>query len=189
LILKPIQPLTAEPRSSPGNTVGRTIQPGGDIDVLHPLRRVQDHPRALHHPERQRDRARPPLQLVTLILGKLNHILAGPRHDTQFCAPPTIPPNNPQDLRTRPLAAQAPSEARKDTERFDRTMLRHEVGLPVLLTDAEHEIIAQADENTARRLAVMDVFTDELAALPDDPDDETFAAACERAVQRCGDLR
>jgi hypothetical protein len=64
-------------------------------------------------------------------------------------------------------------------------MLRHEVGLPVLLTDPEREIIEQADEGTARRLAVMDVFTDELAALPDDPDDEAFAEACARAVERC----
>ena len=63
--------------------------------------------------------------------------------------------------------------------------VRHEVGLPVLLTDPEREVIAQADEDTARRMAVIDVFTDELATLPDDPDDETFAEACARAVERC----
>jgi hypothetical protein len=83
------------------------------------------------------------------------------------------------------LTAQAPRAAREDTERWDRAMLRHEVGLPVLMTDAEHELIAQADEDTARRVAVMGVFTDELAALPERPDDETFAAACARAVERC----
>jgi hypothetical protein len=87
--------------------------------------------------------------------------------------------------RLAALAAQAPREARKDTERWERTVLRHEVGLPVLLTDAEREIIAQADEDTAKRMVVMDLFTDELAALLDDPDDETFAAACARAVERC----
>lgn len=86
------------------------------------------------------------------------------------------------------LAAQAPSEARKDTERWDRSMLRREAGLPVLLTDAEREVIAQADKDTERRMAVMDVFTDELAALSDEPDDETFTAACARAVERCGNL-
>jgi hypothetical protein len=84
------------------------------------------------------------------------------------------------------LAGSAPKDDRQGNERWEQAMLRHEVGLPVLLTDAEHELIAQADEETARRLAVMDVSTDELAALPDDPDDETFAAACARAVERCG---
>ena len=87
--------------------------------------------------------------------------------------------------RLAALAAQAPSEARKDTERWERIVLRHEVGLPVLLTDAEREIIAQADDDTARRMVVMDVFTDEVARLPEHPDDETFAAACARAVERC----
>jgi hypothetical protein len=82
LILKPIQTLTAKPGSSPGNAVGRAIQPGGDLDVLHPLGCVQDHPRPLHRAERQRDRACPPLQLATLLLGELNHVLTEPRHDT-----------------------------------------------------------------------------------------------------------
>ncbi len=81
--------------------------------------------------------------------------------------------------------AQAPSEARNDTERWDRAMLRKQAGLPILLTDPERQIIAQADEDTARRMAVMDVFTDELAGLPERPDDETFTAACARAVGRC----
>jgi hypothetical protein len=80
------------------------------------------------------------------------------------------------------------SEDRKNAERWDRAMLRQQAGLPVLLTDAEREIVAQADEDTARRMAVMDVFTDELAQLPEHPDDETFAAACARAVERCGNL-
>jgi hypothetical protein len=76
------------------------------------------------------------------------------------------------------LAGTAPSDDRQDAERWERAMLRHEVGLPVLLTDPEREIIAQADEDSARRVAVMDVLLTELAALTDDPDDETFAAAC-----------
>jgi hypothetical protein len=84
-------------------------------------------------------------------------------------------------------AALAPREARKETERWDRAMLRLHADLPVLLTDAERELIAQADEDTERRMAVMDVFTDELAGLPDRPDDETFTAACARAVERCSD--
>ena len=82
----------------------------------------------------------------------------------------------------------APSEDRKKAERWDRAMLRQQAGLPVLLTDAEREIVAQADEDTERRIAVMDVFTDELAQLPEHPDDETFTAACARAVERCGNL-
>jgi hypothetical protein len=68
------------------------------------LSRIQDHPRALHHPERQRDRAGRPLKLTTLILGKLDHMLAGPgaRHTILRPQPPTLP-NKPQDLQTRPL--------------------------------------------------------------------------------------
>lgn len=85
-------------------------------------------------------------------------------------------------------AALAPREARKQTERWDRAMLRLHADLQVLLTDAERELIAQADQDTDRRMAVMDVFTDELARLPDRPDDETFAAACARAVERCGNV-
>lgn len=79
----------------------------------------------------------------------------------------------------------APSEDRNKAERWDRAMLRQQAGLPVLLTDAERELVAQADEDTERRMAVMDVFTDELAQLPDYPNDEAFAAACARAVERC----
>jgi hypothetical protein len=82
LILKPVNALGQEPRSSPLNAIGRAIQPGGDIDVLHTFRRVQDHPCALHHPERQRDRGRPPLKLDALVLGELDHARAGPGHDT-----------------------------------------------------------------------------------------------------------
>jgi hypothetical protein len=84
------------------------------------------------------------------------------------------------------LAAQAPNEARKDTERFDRTMLRHEVGLPVLLTDAEHELIAQAEDTDLH--SVLSVFSDELAQLGAEPDTEAFASACARAVERCSDV-
>lgn len=82
------------------------------------------------------------------------------------------------------LDAQAPSEARKDAERWDRSMLRHEVGLPVMLTDAERKLIAESDEQTEQVLAMTDVFLDEISAL-DSSDDEAFEAACARAIKRC----
>jgi hypothetical protein len=82
LIIKPIQPLRAEPGSSTPDAIRRTVQPRGDIDVLQALGRVQDHPRSLHRPERQRDRTRAPLKLFPLLGGKLNPVRAGPRHDT-----------------------------------------------------------------------------------------------------------
>jgi len=105
LILKPIQPLSPKPGSSPGNTVRRTVQPCGDIDVLHPLGRVEHHPRPLHHPEWQRDRACPPFKLRPLFLGELDHLGARPGHNTYFYAPIIIPPNRPQNFRTRQLVA------------------------------------------------------------------------------------
>jgi hypothetical protein len=82
LILEPVQPLSPEPLSSSGDAVGRTVQPGRDIDVLHPVGRVENHPRPLHRSERQRDRARLSLKLSPLLLGELDHLGADPRHDT-----------------------------------------------------------------------------------------------------------
>jgi hypothetical protein len=82
LILKPIQALGSEPRSSTRDAVRRAIESGGDVDVLHTLGRVQDHARALHCPKRQRDRARTTLKLSPLLGGELDHVRAGPRHDT-----------------------------------------------------------------------------------------------------------
>jgi hypothetical protein len=82
LILKPIQPLGTEPSSSAPDAIHRAIQPRGDINVRHPLSRKQDHPRPLHRPERQRDRARPPLKLNALLGGELDHIRTDPGHNT-----------------------------------------------------------------------------------------------------------
>ena len=82
LILKPIQPLDTEPGSSPGDAIRRAVQPCSDVDVLHPLGRVENHPRPLDSTERKRDRARPTLKLHPLLVGKLDHMLASPGHDT-----------------------------------------------------------------------------------------------------------
>jgi hypothetical protein len=66
LILKALQTLSAKSSSPARHTVGRTVQARRDIDVPHPLGRVEHDPRALHHPERQRHRRRAPLKLDTL---------------------------------------------------------------------------------------------------------------------------
>jgi hypothetical protein len=82
VILKPIQALREKPGSSPRDAICRAVQPSGDIDVLQSIGRIQDHPRALHRPKRQRDRARPPLKLDSLLGEEFDHIRAGPGHDT-----------------------------------------------------------------------------------------------------------
>jgi hypothetical protein len=81
VILKTLQTLGAEPRSSPADAVRRAVQPGRDVDVLHPLGGVEDHPRALHHSERQRHRRRATLKLRALIPGELDHMPTGPGHE------------------------------------------------------------------------------------------------------------
>ena len=53
LILKPIKPILSEPVFASRPIPGGRVQPGRDIGVLHPLGRVQDHPRPLHVLERQ----------------------------------------------------------------------------------------------------------------------------------------
>jgi hypothetical protein len=104
VILKATQTLSAKSSSPARHAVGRTVQAGSDIDVLHPLGRVEHDPRALHHPEGQRHRRRAPLKLDAFVLRQLDHMPAGPGHDHYFAAPRQPPLHNPQNLRTRPLA-------------------------------------------------------------------------------------
>ncbi len=80
--------------------------------------------------------------------------------------------------------ALAPRQAREQTERWDRAVLRQEAGLPSLFLHVEHEIIAQADERTEQVLAMGEAFFDEISAAGDITDDEAFEAACVRARQR-----
>jgi len=67
LILKAAQTLGAKSSSPPRHAVRRAVQPGGNVDVLHPLSRVEHDPRTLHHPKRQRHRRRAPLKLDALV--------------------------------------------------------------------------------------------------------------------------
>jgi len=83
------------------------------------------------------------------------------------------------------LTGVAPRQARGTALRHERLALRRDAGLPVLLSEDEREVIAQADEDTARLRQVVGVFTDELVTLGETDDDEAFAAACARAVERC----
>src|SRR5205085_3997354 len=96
LILKALQTLSAKSSSPPSDAVRRAIQPGGDVDVLHPLGRVEHDPRALHHPEGQRHRRRTPLKLDTFLLRQLDHMPASPGHEHYFAAPRQPPLHNPQ---------------------------------------------------------------------------------------------
>ena len=57
-----------------------------DLLVGHPLGRVEDQPRPLHHPKRQRQRRRPTLKLEAILLAELDPVAARPRHDSKFAA-------------------------------------------------------------------------------------------------------
>jgi hypothetical protein len=111
LIFQAIQTLSAKSSSSPRDAVGRAVQPGGDVDVLHPLGRVEHDPCALHHPPRQRHRRRAPLKLDAFVLRQLDHMPAGPGHKHYFAVSRQPPLHNPQNLRMRPLAALAFQDA------------------------------------------------------------------------------
>src|SRR4051794_18888763 len=84
LILKAVQTLRAKSSSSPRDAVRRAVKACGDIDVLHPVGRVEHDPCALPHPPRQRHRRRAPLKLDTLGVRELDHIPTGPGHISQF---------------------------------------------------------------------------------------------------------
>jgi hypothetical protein len=77
-----------------------TIQAGADLDVSHPLSRIQDHPRALHVTPWRRHLPRATLKLVALLSAQLDHEAAGPGHDHHFAAPRQPPSHNPKDFRT-----------------------------------------------------------------------------------------
>lgn len=106
LIFQPVQTLSTESSSSARNAVSRAVKPRGDVNVLHPLRGVEHDPRSLHHPPGQRHRRCATLKLDTLILPKLDLMPTGPGHEHYFAPHPRPPSHNPQDLRTRPLAAE-----------------------------------------------------------------------------------
>jgi hypothetical protein len=106
LILKALQTLGAKSSAPPSDAVRRAVQPGGNIDVLHPLGGVEHDPRALHDAEGQRHRRRAPLKLDAFILRELDLMPAGPGHEHYFAAPQQPPLHNPQNFRTPPLAVQ-----------------------------------------------------------------------------------
>jgi hypothetical protein len=85
------------------------IQASGDLDVSHPLGRIEDHPRTLHGTPRRRDLPRTTLELVALLSAQLDHVAARPGHDHHFAAPRKPPSHNPKDLRMAPLARRARS--------------------------------------------------------------------------------
>jgi hypothetical protein len=86
LVTQSIQSLGAESSSSAADAVGMAIEPGGDLDIGHPLGRVEDHPRALHITPRCRDLPRTTLELATLNSAQLDHLAAGPGHGCEFTA-------------------------------------------------------------------------------------------------------
>jgi hypothetical protein len=81
-----------------------TIQASGDLDIGHPLSRIEDHPRALHVTPRRRDLPRTTLKLTALVSAQLDHVAAGAGHDHQIAAPHRSPLHDPKDFRTALLA-------------------------------------------------------------------------------------
>jgi hypothetical protein len=66
------------------------IQTGSDLDIGHPLGRIEDHPRTLHVTPRRRDLTRATLELVALVSAQLNPVAAGPGHNHHFAAPTSL---------------------------------------------------------------------------------------------------
>jgi hypothetical protein len=81
------------------------VQTRGDLDIGHPLGRVEDHPRALNITPRRCDLPRATLELVALASAQLDHVAAGPGHDDHCAAPRQPPSHNPKDFRPDPLVA------------------------------------------------------------------------------------
>jgi hypothetical protein len=75
-----------------------------DLLIGQALGRVEDQPRSLHDPKRQRQRGRPTLKLNAILLAKPDPEAARPRHDSQFAARQPLPSHNSTNFRTRPLA-------------------------------------------------------------------------------------
>jgi hypothetical protein len=76
--LQPVQALSAEPSSPAADAVGMAIRACGDLDIGHPLGRVEDHPRALHLTPRRRRLTRATLELVALVSAQLDPAAAAP---------------------------------------------------------------------------------------------------------------
>ncbi len=108
LTVNPNQPPGAKPGPSPDDATGRAIQPSRDNNVPHPLGRTQHHPRPPHRPRTATKPRSPAAQAPPLLTRQLHRHHAGPGHDTQSRAPTAIPPDSPQDSRTRLLAGRHP---------------------------------------------------------------------------------
>src|SRR4051812_44144730 len=74
------------------------IQASGDLDVSHPLGRVEDHPRPLHVTPRRRDFPRTTLELVALLSAQLDHVAAPPGAHPPLAPPRKPPSHNPGRL-------------------------------------------------------------------------------------------
>jgi hypothetical protein len=74
-----------------------------DLLVGHVLGGVENQPRALHDPERQRQRRGPTLKLNAILLAELDPVAARPRHASKFAAPDSSPLHNSTNFQTAPL--------------------------------------------------------------------------------------
>ena len=88
------------------------VQAGRDLDIGHPLGRVEDHPRPLHITPRRRDLPRTTLELLALVSAQLDHVAARPGHDKHFAAPHRPPSHNPKHFRPALLACGDGADAR-----------------------------------------------------------------------------
>jgi len=70
LVTQPIKALVVKAFSPPADKLGHHLQPPPDLNIAHPLRRVQNKLRALHFPMRPRVARRTMLELGALLLAQ-----------------------------------------------------------------------------------------------------------------------
>jgi hypothetical protein len=82
------------------------------------------------------------------------------------------------------LDASVPDAVVRSYKRVDRTMLRHQAGLSVMVTDDEQRAIDDSEARGRLLLNNIGAIAEEIAKLDDPCNLEAFNAACDRAVAR-----
>jgi hypothetical protein len=79
-IAQPLDPLLVKTSSPPPDKLRHHPKPSADLDVTHPLRRIQHQLRALHLPMRPRVARRSMLKLGTFLIAQHDLVPTATRH-------------------------------------------------------------------------------------------------------------
>lgn len=82
------------------------------------------------------------------------------------------------------MNAPLPNEVRERLERTERVMLRHQAGLPVMVTEQEQREIDESERAGKRLIDNVGLLVNEVSALPDPGDEKAFGRAIKRAVAK-----